>query len=1125
VILSLAFLLAIVYDCTCILLPVMRDEILTICALGFVFFTTCTSSSDEVQIFLPLSAERSGVDFTNSLEYSEQLNPYTFKNFYNGGGVAIGDINNDGLADIFFSGNMVSNRLYLNKGGLKFEDITVSSNLESTDVWSTGVSMIDINADGFLDIYVCKSGPPGGDKRHNELFINNGDLTFTEMAKNYGLDNIGLSVHAVFFDYDKDGDLDCYLLNNSIKSIGAFEIVKDQRLKPDSLGGNKLFRNDNGTYNDVTLVSGIYSSEIGFGLSAIVGDINDDNWPDIYIANDFFEKDYLYINQQDGTFIDQLEDYLNEISMGSMGADLADINNDGYPEYFVAEMMPERRDRQVTKTFFNTWEGSKHAQGLGYFNQFGRNVLQLNNGDGTFSEIGRYAGVEATDWSWTPLIFDMDNDGLKDIFVSNGIYKDLLDLDYLNFMADVGRVRSIIQTRENSIKSIIDMMPSEPIPNYVFKNNGDLTFTNKAKNWGMQEPTFSNGSAYGDLDNDGDLDLVVNNVNMTSIIYENRTRQVLPERNFLALKLRGQGANTMAIGAKIRLYTGDEIIYQIQNPMRGFESAVDYKMLFGLGENKTVDSLIVSWPNDGVTTLYNVEVNQLIELDEADGKIANSVIVKPAHQVFKRYLNNSLEFTHVENDYVDFNKDRLLFHMNSTEGPCICKGDVNNDGKDDIYIGGAKGQLGRLFIQADSGFLNSSIESFEMDAQSEDLDCQFFDANGDGNPDLYVTSGGSEFSSFSVWLNDRLYFGNGKGGFAKTSQRLPFRGFESTSTVVPWDFDDDGDLDLFVGGRSVPFFYGIPADSYLIENDGKGQFTRIVNESTEVLNWLGMVTDATLADLDGDGRKELVVVGRWMPVKIFKFSKGKIEDVSTAWGMKNTNGWYNTVVAEDLNNDGKMDLLVGNHGLNTRFHATPEEPIELLVNDFDNNGTFEQVISMYSDGKKYPFVQLKELATQIPSVSQRYTSFNDYKSDETDAVFSDEIREKGQVLKTYNLASGIYFNIGKKLIFENLPMRAQLSPVYAIKTGDFDHDGNIDIIIGGNFSESKPEVGTYHASFGALFEGKGNGQFEFVPNFRAGFRIEGNIRDVAEVQIGNKSVLVFTRNNREIYIIEYGKKK
>ncbi len=1117
--------MTLVYDYICIFLLAMKDVFLTICALSLAFFTTCTDSSRKIQLFTPLPSESSGVDFTNSLQHTEQLNPYTFKNFYNGGGVAVGDINNDGLADVFFCGNMVSNKLYLNKSGLQFEDITVSANLESIDVWSTGVSMVDINADGFLDIYVCKSGPPGGKKRYNELFINNRDLTFTESAKEYGLDNIGLSVHAAFFDFDKDGDLDCYLLNNSIKSIGAFEMVKDQRLIPDSLGGNKFYRNDNGYFKDITLTSGIYSSEIGFGLSATVGDVNEDNWPDIYISNDFFEKDYLYINQQDGTFKDQLDDYVNEISMGSMGADLADINNDGYPEYFVTEMLPERRDRVVTKTFFETWGGLKNAQRKGYFNQFGRNVLQLNNGDGTFSEMGRYAGVEATDWSWAALIFDMDNDGLKDIFVANGIYKDLIDLDYLNFMADRARVRNIIQSNENAIKSMIDMMPSEPIPNYIFNNNGDFTFTNKAYDWGMSESTFSNGAAYGDLDNDGDLDLVVNNVNMPSMIYENRSRQVLPERNYLAIKLKGEGANTMAIGAKIKLYIDDQIIYQELNPMRGFESTVDYKMIFGLGEIIVIDSIIVTWPNDGMTTLYSVTVNQLIELNEADAQLAKSAIAKPSSQLFNQYINDSLTFRHVENDYIDFNKDRLLFHMNSTEGPCICKADVNHDGMEDLYIGGASGQAGKLFIQAKGEVFHSSVVSSKNDAQGEDLDCKFFDANGDGHPDLYVTSGGSEFSSISTWLNDKLYFGNGEGGFTKTSQRLPFKGFESTSAVVPFDFDDDGDQDLFVGGRSVPFFYGIPADSYLLENDGSGHFTKIVNQSTAMLNRLGMVTDATLADLDGDGRKELVVVGRWMPIKIFKVSQRGLTDVSEEWGMEKSNGWYNTVVAEDLNSDGKMDLLVGNHGLNTRFHASPDEPIELLVNDFDNNGSFEQIISMYSDGKKYPFVQLKELARQLPTISQRYSSFSDYKSDETDAVFSEEIQVNGQELHTYHLASGIFYNNGKKMIFEKLPMRTQLSHIYTIKTGDFNSDGNVDIILGGNFNESKPEVGTYNANFGVLLLGTGEGQLEFIPNSKAGFRIEGTIRNVEEIKIGNKKVLVFTRNNNEIYAIEYGEKR
>jgi len=581
----------------------------------------------------------------------------------------------------------------------------------------------------------------------------------------------------------------------------------------------------------------------------------------------------------------------------------------------------------------------------------------------------------------------------------------------------------------------------------------------------------------------------------------------------------------MAVGAKIRLYIDDEIIYQEQNPMRGFESTVDYKLVFGLGTNNKIDSLTIVWPGDMTTTLVNVKVNQLIKLEESAAKFGKSVIEIPTSPLFKRYLNHSLDFTHIENDYVDFNKDRLLFHMNSTEGPCICKGDVNNDGKDDLYIGGASGQTGKLFIQSDNGDFYSTVAHFENDAHSEDLDCVFFDADGDGNQDLYINSGGSEFSSLSIWLNDRLYFGNGNGGFVKTSQKLPFKGFESTSTVVPLDYDSDGDQDLFIGGRSVPFYYGVPADSYLLENDGKGGFTKVENESTNILNRLGMVTDATLADIDGDGTDELVVVGRWMPIKIFKITKGIISDISDEWDLDKSNGWYNTVEAEDLNGDGRIDLLVGNHGLNTRFHTSIDEPIELLVNDFDNNGSFEQIISMYSKGQQYPFVQLKELAMQLPAVAQRYTSFNDYKSDETDAVFPDEIRAKGFVMETFNLATGIYINNGKKLIFEKLPTRAQFSPVYAFKTGDFDNDGKVDIVLGGNFNQSKPEVGTYNANFGALFKGLGEGLFQFIPNSEAGFRIEGNIRDVEELQIENKKVLVFTRNNRRIYTIEYDPKR
>ena len=1100
----------------------MRDSFLTFATISILALGSCSDSSLQKPVFIPVPVEHSGINFTNTLEYTEDLNPYTFKNFYNGGGVAIGDINNDGLPDIFFCGNLVSNKLYLNQGGLKFIDITESAGLDSHGSWSTGVTMVDLNADGLLDIYVCKSGAPGGTNRYNHLYINNGDLTFTEQAQAYGLNILGLSVQAAFFDYDRDGDLDCYLLNNSIKSIGNYEVAAGMRLIPDSLGANMLLRNDQNVFKDVTLSSGIYSSEIGFGLGATVGDINLDGWPDLYISNDFFEKDYLYINQQDGTFEDQLELFITETSMGSMGADVADINNDGHAEYFVTEMLPERRGRLVTKTFFESWEQQKIAQSKGYYNQFGRNVLQLNNADGTFSEIGRYAGVEATDWSWASLIFDMDNDGYKDIFVSNGIFKDLLDLDYQQFMSDPARVSTLIKSDDKSIQRIIEMMPSEAIPNYFFQNNGDLTFTNRASDWKVSMPTFSNGSAYGDLDNDGDLDLVVSNFNMISEIYENTTSQE-SANNFLGIHLMGSGSNTKAIGTKIRLYVDDEVIYQEQNPGRGFESSVDYKLVFGLGESNSVDSLEVIWPSGVASYMYQVQANQVLDLAEKDAQQAKEVRPALGNQLFSKYQDASLDFIHKENEYVDFQQERLLFHMNSTEGPCICKGDANRDGREDLFIGGASGQPGKLFMQTDTLDFVSIVEPFMKDAESEDLDCAFFDANNDGKQDLYVTSGGSEFSSISPWLNDRLYFGDGKGGFIRSEQRLPNKGYESTSVVVPVDFDSDGDQDLFVGGRLLPFYYGVPADSYLLQNDGAGSYKLISNEATSPLNQLGMVTDGALADIDGDSKEELIVVGRWMPVKIFKFTDGKVKDISDDWIPEKTNGWYNTVAAEDLNLDGKIDLIVGNHGLNSRFKASPNQPIGLLVNDFDNSGTYEQVISMYFDGQQYPFIQLKELATQLPQVAQRYQSFNDYRNDPTDAIFPKEIQRSGFVLRAYNLASGIFFNQGKKFTFQPLPDRAQFSPVFAIHAGDFDQDGFVDIITGGNFSQSKPEVGTYKAGFGSLFKGIGDGTFDFVPNHQAGFRIPGDIRNVLEISIGDKNVLVFARNNDSIYSIEYVK--
>lgn len=1086
------------------------------CVIIFLHFgLSCRQETPP--LFEKIDPTHSGVHFENNLIYTEQLNPYTYKNFFNGGGVGIGDINNDGLSDIFFCGNMVSNKLYLNKGGMHFVDITSSALLETKGVWSSGVSMVDINADGLLDIYVCKSGPPGGGRRHNELFINNGDLTFSEESEKYGLANEGLSSHAAFFDYDQDGDLDCYLLNNSLKSVGGYDFIRDQRNVPDTLGGNKLFRNDDGHFTDVTINAGIYSSDIGFGLGVTIGDFNEDNWADIYVSNDFFERDYLYINQRDGTFRENIEKFISEMSMGSMGADFGDINNDGHSEIFVTEMLPKRHDRLMSKALFENWDKHQLLMNRGYYNQFGRNVLQLNNGDQTFSEIGRFAGVDATDWSWGALIFDMDNDGGKDLFVANGIYKDLLDLDYVNFMSKPGAIQNIIKNEKDAIKTMIDMMPSEPLNNYAYQNNKDLTFSDKTVEWGFSTPTFSSGSAYGDLDNDGDLDLVINNVNMKSFLYENKTSELL-QNNYLKLILIGEGQNINAIGSKIKLHAGGQIFYQELNPFRGFESTVDNQLVFGLGGNTTVDKIEIIWPDERVTVAENISTNQVLIYD-----IGQSLKVSDTTHMAKSWYNpfetKDLDFTHKESAYVDFDKDRLLFHMNSTEGPCICKGDVNNDGIEDMYIGGASGQSGILFVQKGAGTFDKVLEPFETFKESEDLSCTFFDANGDGILDLYVASGSSEFSSASSGLMDPLYFGDGTGQFHATKQLLPHRGLESSSVVLSIDYDADGDLDLFVGGRQRPYYYGLPVDSHILENDGNGSFTNVTKEIAPELVKVGMVTDAVATDLNLNGAPELVLVGKWMSPKVFEFNNGKWKDETQKYGLAENSGLYNEIASADLNGDGYKDLIFGNYGTNTRFRTSREEPLGLLVNDFDNNGTLDLITTMYFDHVEYPFIQLKDLVMQLPVLKKKYLKFNEYKNASSQDVFGNRVDKGGYRHHAKKLESFVWLNDIKADYQQiDLPSEAQFFPIYAIHIDDFNSDGNFDLLLGGNFLKAKPEIGSNMAGHVTMLIGQGDGSFEFVRNTKTGINIKGEIRAIESIQIENKKALIFGMNNQRIKI-------
>lgn len=1092
---------------------------------------SCRPKEEEKATLFREVSRASGIVFSNILTFDNDFNIYTYRNYYNGGGVALGDINNDGLVDVYLTGNMSPNKLFLNKGDFTFEDITAKAGVDGTKAWSTGVSMADVNGDGWLDIYLCNSGDVKGDNKQNELFINNGDLTFTERAMEYGVADKGYTTHAAFFDYDRDGDLDLYVLNNSYQAIGSFNLRKNERPVRDSLGGDKLMRNDNGHFTDVSEEAGIYGSVIGFGLGVTIGDINKDGWQDIYVSNDFFERDYLYINNQDGTFKESLPDRMKSISGASMGADLADINNDTYPDIFVTEMLPRDNARLKTVTTFENWDRYQYNVQSDYFHQFTRNMLQLNNGDDTFSEVGRLAGVEATDWSWGALMFDMDNDGLKDIFVANGIFQDLTNQDYLQYISNEEIVKTIISGNRVDYKKLVEYIPSTPVPNFAFHNEGNLNFVDKAAEWGMGNPNFSNGSAYGDLDNDGDLDLVVNNVNEAASVYRNESNVMLPANRYLKFQLKGLAKNTYAFGARITISDQDKTFYIEQMPIRGFESSMDPRPHIGLGKIDTVDQVLIQWPDGTENILKNIPTNQTLTLDQKDGVPAgNDLTASSDNQSRSTRLMDPVpalvDFVHRENNFVDFDRDHLIYHMLSTEGPRTSKGDVNGDGMDDVYIGGAKDQPGALYIQSkDGSFTRSNEKLLETDKGSEDMGSVFFDADGDHDVDLYVCSGGTEFSSSSGSLLDRLYINDGKGNFSKSNQALPTMNFESTSTVEAADYDGDGDQDLFVGVRVLPVIYGTPMNGYILKNDGTGKFEDVSKQIAPGLNKLGMITDAVWADVDGDNDPDLVITGEYMPVKIFVNDKGKFSESTNSPALSKSNGWWNRIEAADLDNDGDIDFVAGNHGLNSRFRASADKPVCMYVNDFDQNGTFEQIVCTYIGEESYPMALRHDLVAQIPSLKKKYLKYESYRDQKIADVFTEEQLNNAIKLDANELATSILINDGKgQFTLKHLPLEAQVSPVYGIEVDDFNGDGKTDILLGGNFYGAKPEVGRYDASYGVLLLGDGNNNFKATTHQQSGVRIDGEIRDIISINTRAGECVLISRNNNSVISLKKDKK-
>ncbi|MGJ8736611.1 VCBS repeat-containing protein [Zobellia laminariae] len=1105
----------------------MRNLILLLASV--VLLTSCETKKPKR--FKLLNPSDTGIDFNNLITENDSINVFKYMNIYTGAGVAVGDVNNDGLTDVYFSGNMVSGRLYLNKGDLKFEDISKKAGLLNNS-WGTGASIIDINQDGFLDIYIAVSGGAEESKRANLLYINNGpssnsgEITFTEKAKEYGLADTRQSMHSAFFDYDKDGDLDLYLLVNPAAYEHQVNSSNPRKLDGKSISNDRLYRNEgNGKFTDVSLEAGILVE--GYGLGVAISDINNDSWPDIYISNDFVGNDILYINKGDGTFKDEITEYMNHTSYAGMGNGVSDIDNNGKPDIMVLDMRPEDNERQkliISSTGYDRFQMMLNA---GYQAQYSRNTMQLNMGEGEFSEIGNMAGISSTDWSWSTLLADYDNDGYKDIYITNGFLRDLGNLDYIHYQNIYDNPLGEREAKINQKLKSIQELPPAKLVNYSYRNSGNTTFEDTSEDWGIVDASCSNGAAYADLDNDGDLDLVVNNVNQPAFVYENRTLNDTIN-HYLRIQLIGKQGNLQGIGAKVKITTKTSTQFEENFLSRGYESSTDPILHFGLGKENVVERIEIWWPDNSYQNLTGIKADQQLLIKQTDQvTLESKETISQDKTWFKSTTEKSkIDFNHIEDGMIDFKIQPILPHMASRNGPGIAVGDYNADGLEDFYVGGGSGQFGEFFVQnKDATFSKSTIP---FDVSKEDLGSLFFDANNDGYLDLYIVSGGVLLTEDFIY-QDRLYLNDGSGNFFK-SDALPQIKI-SGSTVNAVDFDHDGDLDLFVGGRVNPGKYPMPVKSYLLENlaNEDAENIKFRDISNQISDWdkLTMVTSALWTDYDSDGWSDLIVVGEFMQVEFFHNEKGKLIRATNTTGLKKTEGWWNSINGGDFDGDGDIDYIIGNQGLNNKFKASENEPLSIYANDYDKDGRIDPIMCYYNDGENYIAHSRDELIGQISAMRLRFKTYKSYAETPFEKSFLPEELENAYVVKSHNFASSYVENLGNgSFKISDLPIAAQMAPIEGIVIEDFNQDGNQDVILTGNSYSTDVATGRYDALKGLVLKGKGNGSFETLSLKESGFindfdgsglaSIRNNMGDLQIIAANNNGPLnIFTINSSE----------